>query len=269
MTTYRMNEEHHGVEVVFDAKPSAKTLEKLKAFGFRWNKKGGYWYARQTSERVELAKQFAAGAAATAEPQQAQPEASEYGVTLSEGYMGATEWTGAQYANGKRLYGAELSKAIREALKRCGIGGCFVRVKTYSGGQSIDVTVKASEADFITQSEYADSQDPSKSGQMPRAYWLTTPEGEQIHRDAMPWGDADRCNAIFRHTADLYYAHMMKNIMDDGANYNNVRDLCRDGLKRKIGAIQKVLDAFNHDDSNGMVDYFDRHFYDDIFVKVA
>lgn len=53
MTTYRLNEKLHGVEIIFDSKPSAETRERLKANGFRWG--NGYWYAKQTEERIALA----------------------------------------------------------------------------------------------------------------------------------------------------------------------------------------------------------------------
>lgn len=50
--------------------------------------------------------------------------------------------------SGKYLYGAELSKAIREELKRQGIKGVSVSCKTFTGGQRITVKVKAVADDF-------------------------------------------------------------------------------------------------------------------------
>lgn len=59
MATYRLNEEKNGVEITFDAKPSEEIREELKKNGFRWGK--GFWWAKQTAERIELAKRLAGG----------------------------------------------------------------------------------------------------------------------------------------------------------------------------------------------------------------
>lgn len=59
MTTYRINEAHNGIEITFDSKPEAATLDALKGEGFRWHRAGGYWYAKQTPERLALAQSIA------------------------------------------------------------------------------------------------------------------------------------------------------------------------------------------------------------------
>lgn len=61
MTTYRLNQDKRGIEIAFDAKPDEATRTALKASGFRWSKAGGYWYAKQTAERVALAESLARG----------------------------------------------------------------------------------------------------------------------------------------------------------------------------------------------------------------
>ena len=62
MTSYRLNEQKHGVEITFSAKPSDATRAELKGAGFRWNKAGGYWYAVQSPERLALAQRLAGSA---------------------------------------------------------------------------------------------------------------------------------------------------------------------------------------------------------------
>ena len=65
MATYRINEEKNGVEITFSRKPAEDIREALKANGFRWGR--GYWYAKQTPERLALAEQIAEGEAPKAE----------------------------------------------------------------------------------------------------------------------------------------------------------------------------------------------------------
>lgn len=55
MTTYTINEQYHGVEIYFDKKPSALTLDTLKGEGFRWHNAKKCWYAKETPERLNLA----------------------------------------------------------------------------------------------------------------------------------------------------------------------------------------------------------------------
>lgn len=42
-----------------------------------------------------------------------------------------------------------------------------------------------------------------------------------------------------------------------------------EAFRAKLHRINAVLDAFHHDDSNSMVDYFDTNFYRDITVVAA
>jgi len=261
MTSYRLNNEHNGIEILFDSKPSAETLNTLKNSGFRWHRGGGYWYAKHTEERIELAKKLTSGSAA--ESAEAAEIGPEFYTTTSAGYMGATEVTGSLYASGSRLYGAELSKAIRETLKRCGICGASVRCKTFSGGQEITVTLKASEGDIVSKSAYVEASKDDISG-----YWFTSPAGEQIHKDSMPWGNG--AQEIINHTHALRYEHALKDMRNSwGLSVRGDEGLFTSAFVKKIKAVQRIMDAFNHDDSNGMVDYFDRHFYDEIRVRVA
>ena len=261
MAFYRLNEKHNGVEIVFNAKPEAETLEALKTGGFRWHRGGGYWYAVQTSERMELAEKIANGEKVDA----SAVDLAEYYTTATPGYMGATEITGSKYASGGWLFGKELSSAIRDALKKCNIGGCSVRVHTFSGGQEITVTVKATNADIIPMSEYYENNKHNYN-----AYWYTTPDGKEIHKDAMPWSDYDKCQEIIKHTLTLRYNWAVDYMSGDhGLEDHNARELLTSAFCDKLKKIQTILNAYNHDDSNGQVDYFDRHFYDDIRIKLA
>ena len=277
MSYYRLSEAHNGVEIFFDAKPSAKVRESLKNQGFRWHQTGGYWFARQTAERIELAKSLTScneldelascKRAARAASQSSyegvdELELAKFTTKASNGYMGATELTGSEYAKGW-LFGAGLSKAIREALKRCRVTGASVRAKTFSGGQEITVTLKASASDIVSESEYVSARADDISG-----YWFVTPTGEQIHRDAMPWGNGAK--EIIDHTHKVQYNNAVRDMARWGLDIHGDGDgLFTTEFVKKIRATQQILDAFNHDDSNGMVDYFDRHFYDTITVKTA
>lgn len=65
MITYRLNEDKNGIEVITLEKPAAAIREELKKAGFRWGR--GYWYAKQTPERIALAARLADGVQTTAQ----------------------------------------------------------------------------------------------------------------------------------------------------------------------------------------------------------
>lgn len=256
----RINEQHNGIEILFASKPDSATLDTLKQNGFRWHRTGGYWYNRNTADNMKIAEAITGGTATGA-----TVPAEEYNTILSDGYMGATESTGNQYANGRCLYGAELSKAIREAMKKCGYKGYSVSVKTYSGGQSIRVTLKASESDLMNINEYADNF-------RGKGYWgwYVNLDGTQIHESNMPWSDFEKCEAIRKHTAEHRYNHHKEDMLGKwGADWHNVSDMFTEAFTARVDGVKRILNAFNHDDSNSMVDYFDRHFYEDITIKLA
>lgn len=49
-----INEEKKGIELYFSSKPSQNVRKMLSENGFRWSKRG-FWYAKQTQERLSLA----------------------------------------------------------------------------------------------------------------------------------------------------------------------------------------------------------------------
>lgn len=54
-----LNSEKKGIEIKFNAKPSAEQRAELKACGYRWHAKKELWYAKQTDDAMALANKFA------------------------------------------------------------------------------------------------------------------------------------------------------------------------------------------------------------------
>lgn len=59
VATVRLNQEKNGVELVFSCKPSAKVRDSLKANRWRWHRKNGCWYTRDTPENRAFAATIA------------------------------------------------------------------------------------------------------------------------------------------------------------------------------------------------------------------
>lgn len=251
-TTYRTNEEHKGIEIMFDAKPNEEVRASLKENGFRWHKQKKLWYAKETEERLSLAQRIAD-----------ENLTADWTGETSDGYMGAIRWDGAK--SGKHLYGAELSKAIREDLKKHGIKGCSVSVSTYSMGQSITVKVKCNDSDFIPYDEY---RAKTKIYDFVAWNWLATEEdhSKQIHIDEYEaLEDEEEKARIYEINAYLSYkAEHSGNV--NHFHLDNYKSFT-DTFMQKIENINNCILSYRYDDSNGMVDYFDTNFYYDIELK--
>lgn len=61
MATLTINNELNGIEISFDAKPLQAVIDTLKSNGFRWHRVKKIWYAKNTSERLQIAESIADG----------------------------------------------------------------------------------------------------------------------------------------------------------------------------------------------------------------
>lgn len=250
MASYRIekNAQYNSNEIYFDSKPAAEVLTALRGLKMRWNPKKGCWYGFAAQNDI---------LAAIGEHD------NELGGTRSEGYLGATRWDGNK--SGKYLYGAELSKAIREELKAQGIKGVSVSCKTFTGGQEVRIKVKAAAEDFISREEYINDYAAGKYGF--HAAWFYTEDGESIHRDKLfSLSNEEQQRIIRSHAAREYDSAVSGKTeyyrFDDNKIYT-------EAFRAKLHRINAVLDTFYHNDSNSMVDYFDTNFYRNITVVAA
>lgn len=62
MCTMAINNEFNGIELTFADKPAKEIREAMKAAGFRWHGVKKLWYAKNTAERMELAKKLSGDA---------------------------------------------------------------------------------------------------------------------------------------------------------------------------------------------------------------
>ena len=194
----------------------------------------------------------------------------EYTTEASDGYMGATKTTGSK--SQVYLRDAELSKQIRQALQavlapELSKSDVKVRKESYSLGRSIYITLR------LDKSKYAPTRDEFKQMvieniKRQRYNWIQNGDGKDVFHEAY-WGMTDEekrkaeqataeQQAIWnydRDTVDINHYHIDKEDM-----------LTEDG-KEIVRAANQVIKAFNYDDSNSQVDYFDTNFYYDLKVE--
>ncbi len=250
MTTYTItNNNRYGTcEVSFTDKPQVSVLSALKALGMRWNSKRVLWYGFASEDEIKNAIM------------QAQPEEVPAQIA-QDGYLGAIAVSGAK--SNRRLYGAELSAAIRADIKAAGIKGVTVKVKGFSGGQEITATIKGRAADCADRAEYIDKWTPCGRN------WIDLGDDGTISaRDFYAMEDGQ--NEIRMKAAAIEYDARTC------AGFHSVNQYHIDSYTEytpefiaKINAVNAIIANYNYDDSNSMVDYFDTNFYYDLYVKIC
>lgn len=194
----------------------------------------------------------------------------EYTTEASDGYMGAIKTTGSK--SQVYLGDAELSKQIRQALQavlapELSKSDVRVRKESYSMGRSIHITLRLDKGKYApTRDEY--KQIVIENVKRQRYNWIQNGDGKEVFHEAY-WGmtedekrKAEQATAeqraiwdYDRDTVDINQYHIDKEDM-----------LTEDG-KKIVEVANQVIRAFNYDDSNSMVDYFDTNFYYDLNVE--
>lgn len=241
----RQNSKFNSLEVYFDGKPSEEVRDILKANRFRWHSVNRCWYGYGISE--ETLATLITGTTTEDDP----------AAVIGDGYMGG----GAVYGSKshKWLFGADLSAAVRADLKKAGIKATC-KIHSYSGGQSLTITYKTTESDYIPFEEYLERFQISGSG------WITygAGAGEFIHAEKYWSMDAEAQERIRKAAAE--YAYTNHTTQENNATPSRI-DWLTDEAKATIERIDDIVSAYRYDCSNSMVDYFDTNFYYDICLK--
>lgn len=258
-TTYNIthNAKFDSYEVTFESKPATAVLDALKALKMRWNPKKACWYGfAKESEILSAILNNGEGETITGEK-------TEGATVYTDGYLGG----GAVYGSKSNLhlYGADLSKAIREDIKRAGIKGVTVRCKSYSGGQSIGVTVTLRPDEYISFPEFLEHYDIT-----PGQTWIYTkeePSGFLV--DKYFGADAHEQQEIRFAAAEYDYERMTTRENRVNEFYIDEETQFTPETLEKIKTIQAIICAYRYDESNSQVDYFHTNFYYDIYTKPA
>lgn len=240
----RTNAQYNSTEIYFDGKPSEAVREVLKSHKFRWHSVKRCWYGYASEESI--------AAAITGTTTDEEPAA-----VIGDGYMGGGAIYGSK--SHKYLWGADLSAAVREDLKKAGIKGTSCKIHTYAGGQNLTVTVRVNPADFLSFEQYLDNY-RIKGSQA----WIYLDNGEYIHCDKYWGADGDEQERIRRSAAQRDYR---KVTTEEAAYTLGWIDFLTEAAKKTVERIDAIVSAYRYDCSNGMVDYFDTNFYYDIRLK--
>ena len=263
MTNYeiRENNQYNSREVYFDGKPSRATLDALKALKMRWNHVKACWYGfAQEHELINAIITNDRGG------EDITGEKTEGATVYTDGYLGG----GAVYGSksDKHLYGADLSKAIREDIKAAGIKGASVRCKSYSGGQSITVTLSLPASAYVSKQQFAVDYRVSTSSNW---IYYADEDGKGQTISVSDYYSSKKSAAeqekIRISAAELEYQR-------EAESENQLNQYHLDKYKvytaetmEIIKKVNAIICAYRYDESNAMVDYFDTNFYYEICTK--
>lgn len=247
---YTINQELDGIEITFEDKPEAATLEALKASGYRWHRVKKLWYAKNTAERLSLAQSITDGQTAAATVAKATNAEVINLDNLGE--------------NKPSLYGAELAKAIREDLKRRGVKGCTVRARRVTYDTGITVTIKATPEDFASIEEAkarfsfgSFTASAATHGFYNGKKWVyNLSDYSEEEQEA----EYNKYMLFQASKAPQINAHWLLNNRNDYFTITTA-------FYNKIVAAYKIANQWNYDHSDPMTDYFDVGYYLDIDIK--
>ena len=270
MTNYHIstNNTYNSREITFDGIPSKEVREALKSLKMRWNPKKSCWYGFAQEHEIISAILDNEDGDYISESETTTDDETDGAKVYTDGYMGG----GAVYGSKSNihLYGADLSKAIREDIKRAGIKGVSVRCKSYSGGQSITVTVSLPESAFVPEADFIadyqikcdqhwlyyydyDSFGKTQSIHIDKYFAADAAEQEKI-RSAVAMYEYDRET---RHECQINHYHL-----------DSYKSFTEETIKL-LKKIRSIIESYRYDESNAMVDYFNTNFYFDIITKPA
>lgn len=194
----------------------------------------------------------------------------DYTTTASDGYMGAIKTTGSK----SRVYlgDAELSKQIRQALQavlapELSKSDVRVRKESYSMGRSIHITLR------LDKNKYAPTRDEYKAVvienvKRQRYNWIQNGDGKDVFHEAY-WSMTDEQKRKAEQATAEQQAiwNYDRDTVDINQYHIDKEDMLTEDGKKIVEVANQVIKAFNYDDSNSMVDYFDTNFYYNLNVE--
>ena len=267
--TYALNAEHNGIEITFAEKPYEIIRDEMKNLGFRWHNGKKMWYAKQTAERLELAERLANPAdlsgeiaAPTAEPTAAPLEipSTEFvdGGGLYDGWQGGNRNKWSDERELKTLLAADFKKAGISASIRFNRGGYTT---------SMTVTMKITADDIRTPDEWQDDFDGIAQGWN---VWMDENGnrqeifGERYY--SLPIEEQER---LYDEIQAGTYRLLIENLISGSHHRRCDLEILTAAALEKYDLLRAIVDSYNRDCSNSMIDYFDRSIYDSFRFKLV
>lgn len=182
------------------------------------------------------------------------PDDQIYYTTPCEGYMGSRGFVGSN--SNKKQYGADFSKQLREEFKKHNIKNITVKYDHYI---SYVITIALAEGEYMPKNEYIIKY---LDNPIPYDNYINYNDGYSWHY--LPYDEYKKMSDDKKLYIKARYrtAEWKRKIEEMHSEVLN------DNVELKLNAITRIIDSYNYDKSNGMVDYFDRGFYYKLRSKI-
>lgn len=188
-----------------------------------------------------------------------------YSTQATDAYLGAIGYEGSNSRCGK--YGAELAKVFRQEFKDNGIKG--VSVKSNRGGytDSFVFTFNVTDNDIISLDEYRNKSTEGWASPLDALLgfcrgwkWIPTANGVLFYERLFDLTNSES-QRVLDYNIERKYNHIELYTHHDAPEYYT------ESFKNKVRLVKAIINSYNYDNSNSMVDYFDTGFYTSFKVK--
>lgn len=196
----------------------------------------------------------------------------QFYTVASDGYLGAIKTTGSKSVI--YLRDAELSKQIRLALQavlapELSKSDVKVRKESYSMGRTIHITLR------LDKGKYAPTRDEYKqividNVKRDRYTWIKADDGDDkgtFHEAYCNMTEDEKRKAEQATAEQQAVWNYDRDTTDINQYHIDNEEMLNDEGKEIVRVANQVIKAFNYDDSNAQVDYFDTNFYSSLKVE--
>lgn len=279
--TYSINEEHNGIEISFSDKPGDIIRDELKKLGFRWHNVKKVWYAKSTAERLELAERLASREKRINEEKQQSRAKAEKNLELVQKAAEETPLVipSATFVDGGGLYDGweggnnkkwrsdkELKALLLQDFKKAGIPAT-IRFNKAGYLTSLTVTIKISREEIKTLEAWGEDFHVMAG----RWNYYTDENGKlrDIYGEEFYTLPEDKQSELFDNIKRTHYNLAVNDLVNGRNQYSDEVATLTKAANEKLRTVKAIVDSYNRDCSNSMVDYFDRDIYDHYCFKVA
>ncbi len=249
------NKQYGSKEIYFTGIPSLKVRESLKALHFRYHgvKKCWYGFAEESEIKAACGDVLVIPASKIVEE-----------GTLYQGWTGGNHEAWHSDQELKQFILADLKKlGIKASIrfKKAGYLTSFVMTLTLKKDMIKSFETWEADYNFFSNSSFGWVQYIDEYGSL-----------KDIHREKlldMESSDPEGFKKIIESAKKVAYENAVRNLSSSNCYFGGGLDILTEEGNNILDSAHAVVSSYNHDQSNSMIDYFDRSIYDDYSIKIA
>ena len=249
------NEQFKSKEIYFSEKPGADVISNLKALKFRWHSVKKCWYGFASDEEINKAI-----------------DGNGLIIPPTEEIIDCGLYDGWRGGNNRKWHSdKELKSFLLEDFRKVGIKATIrFRKAGYLTAPTITMTIN--ESDILSYDEWLSASDNDYHFNWSGWNYYYDEEHKLIDFFGEKLCDLtgtehDEMLEKCRYTDYLLHIKKIKN--QDDIYSSSCDQYLKESAKAKFKLLREIVASYNHDQSNSMIDYFDRDIYENFALKVA